>query len=184
MSGYNRSAWVGVDSVYDGPSPSLGVWSNNAKRPRHHSLQPPSSWLGGATVVPRCQSGKANYRLRIRSASPDWLVFDSENISTMRYWLMPLFQAGDLQSIYFLERESQEVWRYYGIARTSKNANTLTSGHDASFINRAVAFYRYLAGIPTDKEHERKSTILEPQGRALVYRVEREANTKWMRYPE
>ena len=59
-----------------------------------------------------CISGKANYRLRIRSASPDRLVFDSENISTMRYWLIPLFQAGQLQSIYFLERESQDVWRY------------------------------------------------------------------------
>ena len=97
-------------------------------------------------------SGKANYRLRIRSASPDRLVFDSENISTMRYWLIPLFQAGELQSIYFLERESQDVWRYYSIARAGKNASALTAGHDASFINRAVAFYRYLAGIPSDKE--------------------------------
>jgi hypothetical protein len=97
-------------------------------------------------------SGKANYRMRIRSASPDRLVFDTENISTMRYWLMPLFRAGEMQSIYFLDRESQGIWRYYSIARTGKNANMLTAGHDASFINRAVAFYRYLTGIPTDKE--------------------------------
>ena len=66
----------------------------------------------------------------------------------MRYWLIPLFQAGELQSIYFLECGSQDVWRYYSIARTGKNASALTAGHDASFINRAVAFYRYLAGIP------------------------------------
>jgi hypothetical protein len=97
-------------------------------------------------------SGKANYRMRIQSVSSDRLVFDTENISTMRYWLMPLFRAGEMQSIYFLERESQGVWRYYSITRTGKNANTLTAGHDASFINRAVAFYRYLAGIPTDTE--------------------------------
>jgi hypothetical protein len=56
-------------------------------------------------------SGKANYRMRIRSASPDRLVFDTENISTMRYWMMPLFHTGEMQSIYFLERESQDVWR-------------------------------------------------------------------------
>jgi hypothetical protein len=97
-------------------------------------------------------SGKANYRMRIRNASPDRLVFDTENISIVRYWLMPFFHAGEMQSIYFLERESQGVWRYYSITRTGKNANTLTAGHDASFINRAVAFYRYLAGIATDTE--------------------------------
>jgi hypothetical protein len=97
-------------------------------------------------------SGKATYRMRILSASPDRLVFDSENITTMRYLLIPLFHPGDIQSIYFLERESQGIWRYYSIARTGKNANTLTAGHEASSVNRAVAFYRYLAGIPTDKE--------------------------------
>lgn len=65
---------------------------------------------------------------------------------------MPLFSPGDIQSIYFFERESQDVWRYYSIVRTSKNASQLTAGNEASAINRAVAFYRYLAGIPTDKE--------------------------------
>jgi hypothetical protein len=36
--------------------------------------------------------------------------------------------------------------------RTGRNANPLTAGHDASYVNRAVAFYRFLAGIPTDRE--------------------------------
>jgi hypothetical protein len=71
---------------------------------------------------------------------------------TVRYLLMPLFRPGDMQSIYFLERESQDVWRYYSIVRISKNARQLTGGNEASAINRAVAFYRYLAGIPTDME--------------------------------
>lgn len=97
-------------------------------------------------------SGKAIYRMRIRSASPDLMVFDTENISTMWYFFIPLFSPGDMQSIYFFERESQNVWCYYSIVRTSKNASPLTGGNEASAINRAVAFYRYLAGIPTDKE--------------------------------
>lgn len=97
-------------------------------------------------------SGKAVYRLRIGSASPDRLVFETENTSTMRYFLIPLFYPGEMQSVYFLERESQDVWRYYSIARMGKNASRLTVGHDASSVNRAVAFYRYLVGIPTDKE--------------------------------
>jgi hypothetical protein len=97
-------------------------------------------------------SGTAAYRLRILSASADRLVFSIENMTTMRYLLIPLFHAGDMQSVHFIERESPDIWRYYGIARTGKNASSLTAGHEASSINRAVAFFRYISGIPTDKE--------------------------------
>ena len=97
-------------------------------------------------------SGKANYRMRIRSASPDRLVFDTENTDAVRYLGMPIFRPGGIQSITFLDRESQNVWRYYSIMRTGRNGSPLTAGREASSINRAVAFYRYLAGIPTDKE--------------------------------
>jgi hypothetical protein len=96
--------------------------------------------------------GKATYRMHIQSISPDRLVVETENISTMRYLLVPIFHAGEMQSIYFFERESQNIWRYYSIARTGANASRLAGGHAASSINRAVAFYRYLAAIPTDLE--------------------------------
>ena len=97
-------------------------------------------------------SGKAIYRMRIRTVSPDRLVIDTENISTVRYLLMPIVRPGGIQSITFLDRESEEVWRYYSIMRTGRATNPLIAGHDASAINRAVAYYRYLAGIPTDEE--------------------------------
>jgi len=97
-------------------------------------------------------SGRAIYRMRIRSASPDRLVFDTENADTIYYLLLPMFRPGGMQTITFLDRESQDVWRYYSIMRTSRNASLLTAGYEASSINRAVAFYRYLAGIPTDQE--------------------------------
>lgn len=97
-------------------------------------------------------SGKAIYRMRIRSASPDRLVFDTENTGTMRYLLFPMFRPGGMQSVTFLDRESQDVWRYYSINRTSRDASPLAAGYEASSINRAVAFYRHLAGIPTDRE--------------------------------
>lgn len=97
-------------------------------------------------------TGKATYRMRIVSVSPDRLIFETENITAMRYLLVPIFPPHELQSIYFLERESPEVWRYYSMARTGKNANGLATGHDTSTINRAMAFFRYLTGIPTDQE--------------------------------
>ena len=90
--------------------------------------------------------------MHIAEASADRLVFDVENVSIMRYLFVTLFHPGEMQSIYFLDRESANVWRYYSIARTGRNASRLAAGHQSSSINRAVAFYRSLAGIPTDQE--------------------------------
>jgi hypothetical protein len=97
-------------------------------------------------------SGTAIYRMHIAEASADRLVFAVENVSIMRYFFVTLFHPGEMQSIYFLDRESTDVWRYYSIARTGRNASRLATGHESSSINRAVAFYRALAGIPTDQE--------------------------------
>lgn len=97
-------------------------------------------------------TGKAVYRMRIRSASHDRLVFDTENTGTVRYLRLSMFRPGGLQTITFLDRESQDVWRYYSITRTDRKASLMIAGYATSSINRAVAFYRYLAGIPTDKE--------------------------------
>jgi hypothetical protein len=97
-------------------------------------------------------SGKAIYRMHVAEASVNRVVFDIENVSTMRHLFIPIFQPGGLQSIYFLDRESDHVWRYYSIVRTGKNANWLIAGNESSSVNRAVAFYRHLVGIPTDQE--------------------------------
>jgi hypothetical protein len=70
----------------------------------------------------------------------------------MRYLFVPVFHPGEMQSIYFLDRESANTWRYYSIVRTGKNANSLIPANEASSINRAVAFFRWLAGIPGDQE--------------------------------
>jgi hypothetical protein len=97
-------------------------------------------------------SGKAIYRMHIAKASVDRLVVDVENVSTIRYLFITLFPPGEIQSAYFLDRESQDVWRFYSIVRTGTNANRLLAGNESSAVNRAVAFYRYLVGIPTDQE--------------------------------
>ena len=97
-------------------------------------------------------SGKGTYRLRVAEASADRLVVEIENVSTMRYFFVPVFPPGEMQSIYFLDRESGSVWRYYGLLRTGVGTNHLLGGNAASAVNRAVAFYRYVVGIPTDQE--------------------------------
>lgn len=97
-------------------------------------------------------SGKATYSLRMGNVLPDRVSFKTENLTGMRYMMLTLFPPHELQAMYFLERESAEIWRYYSITRTGKNSNGLAAGHDASTINRAVALFRYFAGIPTDQE--------------------------------
>ena len=97
-------------------------------------------------------AGKAIYRMHIAESSADRLVIDVENVSKIRYLLVTLFSPGEIQSIYFLDRESEGVWRYYNMVRTGKNANRLATGNESSAINRAVAFYRHMVGIPTAQE--------------------------------
>ncbi len=97
-------------------------------------------------------SGKATYRMHIVEASPDRLVFEVENVSTMRYLFVPILHPSEMQLIYFLDRESDDVWRYYSIVRTGKYANRMIAGNGSSSVNRAVAFYRHMVGIPTDRE--------------------------------
>lgn len=96
-------------------------------------------------------SGQVVYRVRVLEKRPDRLVVTVDNASPVRLLLLTLFAPGDLQSTFFLERRSSDdVWAYYGLwgIRTS----ALTSGHEGSSVNRAVAMFRHIAGIPTDQE--------------------------------
>ena len=97
-------------------------------------------------------SGRAVYRMQIAEASSDRIVVNVENVSPLRYFYLTVIPASETQSIYFLDRESDSVWRYYGIVRIGKNANRMIAGNESSSINRAVAFYRHLVGIRTDLE--------------------------------
>jgi hypothetical protein len=97
-------------------------------------------------------SGTAIYQMHIAVISADRLVLEVEIVSILSRFYVTLFRPSEVQSIYFLDRESNDVWRYYSLVRTGRNASWLAAGHPSSSINRAVAFYRSLAGIPTDQE--------------------------------
>lgn len=92
-------------------------------------------------------SGKGTYRMHIAEVSADRLVFDIENVSTLRYHWIPILHPGDSQSFYVLDREPEHVWRFHSLTRTGQHASRLLAGNDASAVNRAVAFYRHIAGV-------------------------------------
>jgi hypothetical protein len=97
-------------------------------------------------------SGKTVYRDRVLASDRDRLVIVSENLTPMKKMILTLFEAGDMQAVYFLERRAPGVWGLYSLGRTRMASSLLPTGGEASYINRAVAFYRWVAAIPTDQE--------------------------------
>jgi hypothetical protein len=97
-------------------------------------------------------TGKGTYRMQIVRASNDHIEIKIDNVSAIRYLLVPVLHTGDLPSVYFLDRESEDNWHYYSIVRTGKSASRLLAGNESSAINRAVAAYRHIVGIPDTTE--------------------------------
>ena len=54
------------------------------------------------------------------------------------------------RALYLFEREDGKVWDYYSLTATGEGANRLVAGHPRSHIKRAVAIYRYAAGLAPD----------------------------------
>jgi hypothetical protein len=125
--------------------------------PRQHRPDfAPAEMIGGADLFfaqdDNRSTGDVVYRLRVREFAPDRLVVATENISPVRYLLLSLAGAGDLQAVYFLQRLAGEEWGYYSLVRTGAGASALAAGHAASYVNRAVAFFRHLAGLPAAQD--------------------------------
>src|SRR6185436_12670960 len=87
------------------------------------------------------------YRARLREAGPIRIVVEFENVSTVHVLrLIPFYDPGDIRMTIFVERVSDGVWGYYAL---SVIRETPSAAGEASFANRAAAFYRHVAGIAT-----------------------------------
>jgi len=98
------------------------------------------------------RTGRTVYRLKILERTPERVVLASENVTPIRAALVTAFEPGALQSVTFLDKRGTGMWSYYQIVRAGQGANSLVLGSEASYVNRAAALYRYVAGIPTDRE--------------------------------
>lgn len=96
------------------------------------------------------RSGSVVYRLRVLERDEHRMVLSRENASPIRAFATTLFEPGTLQTVEFIERKS-DVWTYYLLMRIDRRASFLAAGHEESLVNRAIALYRHLAGIPTDR---------------------------------
>jgi hypothetical protein len=84
-------------------------------------------------------------------SQPTELLIETANVDAVRQWGITVYAPGGLHTLYFLKKQSADVWDYYSITRILPGT-FLAAGHDKSFINRAVALYRHIVGLPTDAE--------------------------------
>ena len=89
----------------------------------------------------------AVFRMRLRAVAPDRLVLATENVSAIKLLLVPLFAPGELRALYVIERAEDGGWTYYSLSGTAAGASPLARGHDASYVNRALSLYAYVAGL-------------------------------------
>jgi hypothetical protein len=91
-----------------------------------------------ALTVRLRESGRL--QVEVRNAEPVELVF------------VDVAKPGDMRTSHLLEREGVGIWRYYSITRVQSAPKLLGGSNDASWINRANALFRHVAGIQTDLE--------------------------------
>lgn len=87
------------------------------------------------------------YSLRARTFGPNRLIVEIVNLTPIRFLLVTLFEPRSLLSVHFIERSPSGVWSYYGLSTIRAGS---VDGHEASFINRAAAFYRFVREVPGD----------------------------------
>jgi hypothetical protein len=54
--------------------------------------------------------------------------------------------------VLIIQRIAPGLFGVFVLSRSGAGASILTAGHESSYVNRANALYRQLAGIKTDQE--------------------------------
>ena len=98
------------------------------------------------------RTGQAVYRLRVSESASDRFVISSDNVTPIRQLWFTLFKPGALQSVLIIEHVAPGIFGVFVLSRSGEGASSLTAGHESSYVNRATALYRQLAGIKTDQE--------------------------------
>lgn len=98
------------------------------------------------------RTGATVYRLRVLESSSERAVISSDNVTAVRRYFFTIFKPGALQSLLIIQRLSPGVYGAYIVSRSGEGTSVLAAGHDDSYVSRASALYRALAGIKTDQE--------------------------------
>ena len=98
------------------------------------------------------RTGPTVYRLTVLESTPERLVVSSENVTPMRRFFLTVFKPGSLQTLLTIQSAGPGVFALRILTRSGEGSSMLAAGHEKSFVNRAAALYRHIAGIRTDQE--------------------------------
>jgi hypothetical protein len=88
------------------------------------------------------------YRMQVTERTPDKLTVALENVVALRVLGIPMMKEGASQFLFSFEREAGEVWRSYVLVRVGSVMNVVARPPMDQYANRAVALYRFFAGLP------------------------------------
>ena len=92
-------------------------------------------------------------RLHVKEAESGHLIIETANVTPLRWMFLSFAAPGNVQTWYFLDREAGGSWRFYSLTRVLYASSFFVRFVSVeSYINRALAMYRHLAGIPTDRD--------------------------------
>ena len=98
------------------------------------------------------RTGPVIFGTEIREAGPDGFVTVARNVTDLRLMWVSIAGPGDLSSMTSVHRVGPDTFDYYSLSAIALVRLAAAMMPDASHINRAVATYRYLAGIPGDHD--------------------------------
>lgn len=90
--------------------------------------------------------------LTVHARSDDRLEIAVRNLSAGRLMGVTVIAPGEVEALFSIEREEGDLWRYYALSRSASRLPVLLHPPEAAYVNRAVALFRFIAGLPTDAE--------------------------------
>jgi hypothetical protein len=97
-------------------------------------------------------TGRRIHRLTVRRRTADSVELATENLTAIRYSVFTIFEPGALQTATFIERRGADEWGFYQTIGVGSKSDFLAVHSASPYVNRLTAFYRYMAGIPTDSQ--------------------------------
>jgi hypothetical protein len=107
--------------------------------------------LGGRTLYLAQRDGRSHglnvYSMTAHTRGREQLTLTTVNETGIRFLVATLFEPRSLVSVVTVTRLGGDRWGYYGLLVAKNGAGR---GREASLVNRAAAFQRYLTGQPSD----------------------------------
>jgi hypothetical protein len=96
--------------------------------------------------------GPIVHELTVRERSAERIVLTTRNVNKGRAYFLPVIDPGGLEGFFMVEREAGSIWRYYSLTRVHLLIPDAMAPPPKDHLNKAVALFRFLAGMPTDTE--------------------------------